>query len=663
MSAGTSKKTENKIELAALGCLFSRFAGQPFKLEQARQAAWGKLSGADILAALPALLDSGIVSAVRKAWGEKLYYLPLPVLLGIPYIKSYKAYPPLRKQDSGVITLRREAGAGLALDMFHCLAWIAKHGLRITAKGTIHQQERSRLEGLIGLSDEDAAGLELGYPHADVYSPALAVVLDMLLAEGLIIKDRPKWHLHAARLFSWLSCDIKAMNEHLLLEVLQRYVPADARLQHAALRLVASDLQSGQWYSLEEMLGSLQERELLEEELTTEQRGWINAWLEALCGFGFIELGEIAAGSTVFRWLLDREGLAWLGRRSIAAAPEIIQAGIDADDSGSGGRSSLPMQLIVQPDFEILVPPEIPFTVRFELEACAEHVATDVMSVYRISRSAAEQAARLGRSVQDIMDFLSRYAVTVPESVRVALEQWGKEIGRTELVEVQLLRCADLEAAERIAAMAELDGQLERIGPQHFIVIGGQSAGVIKRLEAERLAPVSSGLAGSERIHYPRLLDDHSISAENAGRHSLVSVEASTTASEARGWIYKGADLHFYEPEHEAPKPEELFPDLASLPPIWWKESRIYHLSTARKLIELAMKWQAKLAVKLNGEELICLPLSLEGEEPWHLKVRCLSMSLEDRNAEAVRLLAPEEWQGIRLVLPEGIRQAGHSKQ
>lgn len=653
MNAGTSKKLGDTITTSALGCLFSRFAGQPFKLEQARQAAMGGISGADILAAMPTLLSSGIVSAVRKAWGEKLYYLSLPNLLGVPYIK---AYPLLREQDSGLITLRREAGSGLAMDLFHSLAWIAKHSLRITAKGTIHQKERSRLEALIRLSDQDAVGLGLSYPHTDVYSPALAIVLDMLLAKGLIVKDRSKWSLHSARLSSWLSQDIREMNEQLLLEVLQRYVPADARLQHIALRLVASDLQSGQWYSLHELLGSLQERGLVEGELTVEQRNWIGHWLEALCGFGFLELGEMMTEGTAFRWLLDRKGLARLGRESVIAS-KMAQIDDHADELNGEKSSGLPVGLIVQPDFEILVPPELPLTVRFELEACAEHVTTDVMSVYRISRGAVEQAARLGRSVQDIMDFLSRYALTLPESIRVALVQWGKEIGRTELMEAQLLCCADLEAAERIASMSDLGGKLERIGPQHFIVIGQQSAEIIKRLETERLAPVSSSqVNSSEGINYPKLIVTHDEFAKDEDQHNHKSSEA----FEAQGWIYKGADLHFYESEHGVPEPEELFPGLTSLPSIWWKELRPYHLSTARKLVELALEWQTKLRVKIGDEELLCLPLSVEGEEVWQLKVRCLSSSLEAWNRETERLLAPGEWRAIQLVLPEGIWQAFH---
>ncbi|GJM70002.1 hypothetical protein HMSSN036_22180 [Paenibacillus macerans] len=65
----------------ALRLLFYRFAGQPFKLEQVDSAAAGGVSGAELRAAMPALLRRGDIKAVRKAWGERLYYLPLDMSL------------------------------------------------------------------------------------------------------------------------------------------------------------------------------------------------------------------------------------------------------------------------------------------------------------------------------------------------------------------------------------------------------------------------------------------------------------------------------------------------------------------------------------------------------------------------------------------------------
>lgn len=89
------------------------------------------------------------------------------------------------------------------------------------------------------------AGLGLKYPHADVYSPQLAVVLDLLQALGLIAKERAAWRLNDRALAAWLALDVTAMNRVLIRHALQRYVPAEPGTAHVVLRLAAADLQAG----------------------------------------------------------------------------------------------------------------------------------------------------------------------------------------------------------------------------------------------------------------------------------------------------------------------------------------------------------------------------------------------------------------------------------
>ncbi|MGG6310060.1 helicase-associated domain-containing protein [Paenibacillus macerans] len=633
------------IELSALKQLFRRFAGQPFKLEQANAAAAGSVSGADIRAAIPALLGSGHAAAVRKAWGEKLYYLPLNQLLR----QQTWEYAELHAQDSERITLRREAKPGLALDLFRAACWIAGNGLRLTAKGTIHQKERSKLETRIRLSERDVAGLDLNYPHPDVYSPALAIVLDLLLARGLIAKDRSLWRLNPAALASWLALDIQAMNLALLRELLQRYVPADAPLQHVALRLAAADIRAGFWYSLEELIGALQEQGLLESGMPEDRGRWIAAWLEALCGCGWLELGDHPEDGMMFRWLIDREGLAALSGEGTEGGDP---GALDADPGSSFGRpiASHPAgRVIVQPDFELLVPPDVPFTVRFELEACAEHVASDVMSVYRLSRASVDQASRYGRTPQDILAWLTEHAAGVPEPVRSALEQWGREIGRTSLTEALLLSCADPEAADRIASIAALRDKLERIGPRHFLVDAERATEVYKALDNERLAPPNRRTAADAEVEYPKPAE----LAQSAGDGSGLRMEQ---AAGNQGWIYKGADLHFYEPDREAPSREELFPDCSGVPAMWWKEMRSYHSSTARQLVDKALEWRTKLALQIGGDTVVCVPLDVEGETVWRLRMRVLPSASAVAEPQGEMWLAPGDWQGIRLILPAGWR-------
>ncbi|WP_068785082.1 helicase-associated domain-containing protein [Paenibacillus phocaensis] len=602
-------------ELGVLRLLFHRYAGQPFKLEQANAAAAGSICGADIRAALPALLRSGALAAVRKAWGEKLYYIPLSQLLEFWKIWGYAE---LQEQNPARVELIREAKPGLALDLFRALTWIAGSGLRMTAKGTIHQKERGKLENRITLQAEDVAGLRLNYPHPDVYSPALAVVLDLLLSLGLIAKERAVWRVAPPGLAAWLSLDLPQMNLILLHELLQRYIPADAVLQHVALRMAAADLRPGVWYSLEELLGSLQDEGGIGAEgaPSPEQEAWIAGWLDAMSGFGWMELGRHPEDGVMFRWLIEREP---------------VQSPTSQAPAG---------KLIVQPDFEIFVPPDVPFSVRFELEACAELASFGVMSVYRLTRAGVEQASQQGRPPQEILRLLEAHSAGVPDPVRDALLQWGREIGRTSLADVRLLSCQDAEAAERIAALPLLAGKLERIGPLHFRVNPAFEAEIMKALDDERLAPLNRG-EDSDEWEVPKLTE-----VTSPGLELLMQ-------QKGQGWIYKGADLHFYEPEHGSPDEAELFPGLSEIPAMWWKELRRYHASTARELVERALVWHAKLLLQLGGETVLCVPLAVEGEAEWQVKVRLLHSSEEPREE---RVISPGDWQAIRLILPEGLR-------
>lgn len=51
---------------------------------------------------------------------------------------------------------------------------------------------------------------------------------------------------------------------------------------------------------------------------------------------------------------------------------------------------------IVQPDFEVLVPPEVPYTIRWTLGGCAELLHSDDLWSFRLTRERLEHAAEQG---------------------------------------------------------------------------------------------------------------------------------------------------------------------------------------------------------------------------------------------------------------------------
>lgn len=540
----------------ALSAIFRRFAGQPFKLEGLNEIASGRLSGADIRASIPVLLQQGYLFAVRKVWGERLYYIPFELL---PLLQEMYSVPSIKAYEGLDVFLYRETKRGLACDMFRTMAWISINRLPVTVKGTPYQKALSKIGGLISLESEEIMGLSLYYPHQEVYALPVAVVFDMLMAFDLIEQEQGEWRLNQANLGSWLKLDLQEMNSALFRQVMLRYVPADAILQHFVFRITSASIQSGMWYDLQNVLDSLQQQGIHTGALPLEQELWMRSWLIALCGFGWMELGQGKDQQIYLRWI-DK--------------PDMMNGREPMTEKGQP-RSGL---CHVQPDFEILVPPDVSFAVRWELESCFDHITMDIMSLYRISRSSVTEAARNGRSSKEILALLEEQSSGIPENVRLAIEQWGRELNQDKYAK-RMLMLSNVQEAANTSVITRVNGLLGR-----------------------------------------------------------------------QGWIFCGSDYKNYEYDDVIPEVNDLFPGLEDVPMMWVKEMRSYHVSTARKIIAQALYWRTKIALKIHGEIIECLPLAVVGEENW--KVKGLMFSKEE-TIGAQHELAPIEWEAIQLLLPD----------
>ncbi|AZS14617.1 helicase-associated domain-containing protein [Paenibacillus lutimineralis] len=602
--------------------IIRKFAGSPFTLSKLNTAAVDRISGAELRAALPDMLLKGQVAAVKKSWGDRLYYIPGDVLFN--YWSHWSSLDSARMVP-GNITLVQAAKRGLVSDLFRSLSWIAHHGLPLTAKGTIHQKSLNKWLEQIELAEKDLVGLDLRYPHQEAYPARAAVLLDMLLVLGVIRKERGSWSLNAHELSVWLSRSAQQMNDMLLHEVLLRYVPDDVTLSHFAFRLIAADLVEGQWYSLQEVCVSLTEQRMLPGELPEDKQLWMRSWLEALSGLGWLDLGENREGELVFRWSV--KPFSHQNSESQLGAEELFY---------------------IQPDFEIIVPPEVSFRVRWELELYCENVTMDVMSIYRLSRTSIAAATQQGRTVEEAIDFLHNGSAGIPDNVLLSLKQWAKEMGRTSLAEVQLLRCKDEEAAGRIAAHLELMGVLEPIGPLAFIVDPNQRNKVEKVLEELSLAPPRPGLGQSPQLQYIRL--------ETAAEIAKQEAAPNRDLADQPAWIYNGRDYQFYERDISIPKRDQLFPGMQDIPGVWLKELRKYHPSTARKIAQQALEWDTKIILRMDEQLVELIPERLEGDENWHIHGLLMNPDMNGKDLKtALRQvsLGPEQWEEMRILLPK----------
>ncbi|WP_342477822.1 helicase-associated domain-containing protein [Paenibacillus sp. FSL H7-0350] len=293
---------------------------------------------------------------------------------------------------------------------------------------------------------------------------------------------------------------------------------------------------------------------------------------------------------------------------------------------------------IVQPDFEVLVPPEVPYTVRWTLAGCAELMHHDDIWSFRLTRERLEAAADQGFVPGEVISWLNAHAAGgLPEQIELALRQWARAIGRTELAEVLLLSCAGEQEGEDIAAHPRLQDIVTRIGPLHFIVRPEAAGQLRKELAAAGLAP--SVKAGNQ--NWPAA---HPQVFELSGPMERYELPA---AAGERGLLGTGPSPKLLPLDRGGLSILEL-PGEEAVPQMWFNQWRQYHVTTAQKVMEQALSWGIKVRISYGGKAADFIPERISGR-PW--KVRGILLLPGTETAEETELAA-EDWQEIQLLHP-----------
>ncbi|MWV45147.1 hypothetical protein GRF59_16095 [Paenibacillus sp. HJL G12] len=618
-----AKFEENLIQLTVtdadlLKLLICRFGTNSFS-----EQAWSGLSslnrsGAELKLSFIRLRKLGWVRAVRKSWGERLYYIPTEQMVHLLPIFYEPALSPLNPSE---LLIRSESGPGLALDLLHALAYAAEQGLPLTAKGTVHKKSLQRLQELIFLKEEHLERLALQYAHQETYGPAAAVILDLLLCLGLLTKSAGSLDIQAERLRGWLSLTEQEMNQILLRTVIERYSPHDTGMQLFRYWICMRAFQEGVWFDVYGVLRKMEDEGILNEDISIEMEK-ASAWLNALAGFGW---GDVAVrdGNYAFCWNIDPGSLLF----------------------GSDDLSEpLNEGLYVQPDFDIICPPGVSFNLRWKLLACADLVQCDRMSIYKLTRSSAAKAAEHGMDTAGILNLLTSNSVgEIPGHVTAALKQWGREIGRTCFEEVMLLSCMSEEEGDAIAAHPHLKNEVERIGPKYFIVQSSRTAALRKSLESIGLAPLKATRSRErEKQEYP-MIHDSGMTSSAESQHLL-----NENFYENQGVVYSGRNVHFFEPDNDIPEPASLFPGYEQIPPRWLQDYRSYHSSTAQNIVEQAQNWQTRVLLQHDGKRAEFAPVTIT-RTPW--RVEGILHDLETGKIEQLELFS-EDLGELKLILP-----------
>ena len=608
--------------LQMLKLLCAEYAAEPFEEGREERLRPVTLCRAEQRLAIHELRRAGLLIARQKIWGEKLYQIPVEQLPHLEY--KFFAYQP-RFKESCNMNLTMEAGAGLEVDLFRALLFIAREGLPLTAKGSIHKKSLNRLAAQLSFREEYFHGVSVLSHYQEIEAPSVVVAVDLMLSLGLISRQNDGYIPKFDILKGWLQLSESRMKEILYTVVINRYGSSRPADQHFRHLISAPEFSPGKWSELSELVDWMVNSNLVKGNERTELEKTSLEWLRCLVGFGWCELGHSQDGKLCFRWTSAKPKLTY-------ASEQIVETNNEHSSTS----------FIVQPDFEVLVPPEVPYSVRWTLAGCSELLQSDAMWSFRLSREMLEFAADKGMSPQESISWLSAHALGgIPSVVKLSLEQWGRSIGRTSLSEVILLTCQSEEEGSIVASHPRLQDSIVRLGPLHFSVQPDHIEQVRKELLITGMAP-SRIIGGREEGAEAGWLVFHHNAVAELVEYSLPSLIPEMG-------VYRPTAPYLNLPILPLGPDEEVVFNDENVPPIWCREWRHYHSSTAQKVMEQGLKWGIKVRFSLKNQMLDFIPSRITGN-PWRVAGHLLYSDAE--GAQEIELSAGD-WKEMQLLIPK----------
>ncbi|WP_127584362.1 helicase-associated domain-containing protein [Paenibacillus koleovorans] len=614
-----------ETEIRTLRLILTGFAGEPFDEARLVKAGREQLSGAALKVGLNRLCRKGVVFTLRKAWGEQLYMLPTDRIgLWAGLLAPFEAESYLAEEGATVVPLREEQPVPPAR-LLSLLAYAEREGLPLTQKGTLVKRTVTRLQQLLGVDGSVGARPPLlRYKGEEAYPFPLAAVLDAALRLQLLHADAECYRLNERMLAEWLSLSEAEMNRQLY-GLLSDLLPPPADPMIRNVIACAEELPTDRWFRPEAISAGLVERGLTGAGVGPEPDKLLVEWLKPAEALGFLELGRAEDGGWLARWRLPASGT----ERQLAES-------IDTTTTITGTSTMGQKAVFILPDFEIIVPPAVPYSIRWELERHTELEQPGAVCRYRLTKERIIRSLELGADGARILELLHDIAkYGVPEPVEYTLKDWIAQYGRTSIESAVLFRCRDEATAEEMEVNPKLLPHLrERLGPLVWLVEPGASDLLLEQLQMNGYIPAQAN-AGTNAADDP---------VATASQMPFPADSIQNMVAEPAGLIYSRQSVQYYDIERTIPPTEELYPGLTEVPGIWLKECRAYHAATRMDMIRKALEWKASVRLRQGGQDRVLVPEKVEGtKERWQVLVR-------HEAGEAT--LGPEQWDEMQLVLP-----------
>jgi len=381
------------------------------------------------------LLGEGWLFRLHAKGGRQFYFIPDDLRRSV---RDHLA-ATLREQ---VVTaaqppiVYRDEQTALARDAVVFLQYIGKHDVRITKDGTILKRRQQELFALLEIQEEALGRVQwrfgFGRRFHD-YPDRFALLYDYCYARGLIVETEGGALVPGDGADAWCKQPEKERLQDLFRywRLLYRRPIPRLKLCIATLAQAAKDA----WVHVDSMnhLLSAYVQDYYYEKAQTVMEYRIYNMLVHL---GLLAFGQLADSTSVIK-------VTALGRELLLQE----EAGEEPLDETQMDELP-PMPLIVQPNFDILVPLASYERIAWELDEITEWIKTDTMRVNRMTKASVLRAFDLGWTAETVLDFLRQETGDmVPGNVERMIMQWEAEFRRVELSRTIVVDCKEATLA------------------------------------------------------------------------------------------------------------------------------------------------------------------------------------------------------------------------
>lgn len=356
------------------------------------------------------LLTEGWLYQLGGSGGRNTYYLPEDLLRTIKEFVSGHLRSQVEKASEMPVVYRDDQFA-IVRDTIHFLSFVKNNEVKLTMDGVIFKRQLNLLLERLEIRETPLAnpGWRFGYGRRfHDYPDRFALIYDYCYNRQLISEEDSDVLVLSDKAEAWIQRDLKQN----LLDMF-RYWRLLYRRPIPKISLAVSTLAraaQGEW-TLTQSMNRLLSNYVTEYYYDTQETVMETRIYQMMVNLGLLCRGKLTDGRDVIK-------MSDLGQKFLLE--ELTCTGEETAEPPS-------FSLLIQPNFDILLPAEETGTIDWNLSQFADLIRPDAMRLYRITKSSLQRGFYAGWTAKTIADFLGMHSGhAVPGNVIRMIEQWEK---------------------------------------------------------------------------------------------------------------------------------------------------------------------------------------------------------------------------------------------